>query len=59
VALVQYGIPAGAKPEHFTTMLQRLETLHGARNRGDGVMLSEYLSTHPAIQERIRVFGKD
>ena len=49
-------------PEHFTTMLQRLESSRrsvGDDGKKESNALEGYLSTHPATQERVRMFGKE
>ncbi|GHT99358.1 peptidase M48 [Betaproteobacteria bacterium] len=50
----QHNIP----PAHFTAMLQRIEDSHRGAGRKEGDTLEDYLSTHPATQERVRMFGK-
>jgi predicted Zn-dependent protease len=54
-SMKQHSIP----PEHFTTMLQRLEGSHRVDSKQEDSALEGYLSTHPATQERVRMFGKD
>jgi Zn-dependent protease with chaperone function len=54
-SMKQHNIP----PAHFTAMLQRLESSHrGTGGKADS-KLEGYLSTHPATQERVRMFGKE
>jgi Zn-dependent protease with chaperone function len=44
----------GINPAHFADMLQRLEQAHGSARAARGAEWTDYLSTHPATDERIR-----
>lgn len=44
----------GINPAHFADMLQRLEQAPGSARAARGAEWADYLSTHPATDERIR-----